>query len=94
MASNNTHQWEAPKFSFKAQDQAAEWKQFYIRAVNYLEAPDIDPDQEDETKRGWRQIKMMFQGEDRQALQTLLNNNTITPAHTYLCLKYNTDHKK
>ena len=23
-------------------------------------------------------IKMMFQGEDRQALQTLLDNNTVT----------------
>ena len=49
MAHNNTPQWEAPKFSFNAQDQATEWKQFYIRAVDYLEALDIDPDQEDET---------------------------------------------
>ena len=79
MARNNIHKWEVPKFSFNAQDQEAEWKQFYIWAVDYLEVLDIDPDQEDETKRGWRQIKMMFQGDDRQAIQTLLDNNTITP---------------
>ena len=78
MASNNTPQWEAPKFSFNTQDQVAEWKQFYIRVIDYLEALDIDPDQEDETKRGRQQIKMIFQGEGRQALQTLLDNNTIT----------------
>ena len=28
----------------------------------------------------WKQIKMMFTGEDRQALQTMIDNNTITPA--------------
>ena len=79
MAHNTPPQWEAPTFSFNTQDQAIEWRQFYIRVIDYLEALDIDPDQEDETKRGWRQIKMMFQGEDGQALQTLLDNNTITP---------------
>ena len=42
MANSNTNQWEAPKFSFNTQDQAAEWKQFYIRPVDYLEAKDID----------------------------------------------------
>ena len=30
--------------------------------------------------RGWKQIKMMFTGEDRLALQTLIDNNTITAA--------------
>ena len=45
----------------------------------FLEALDIDPDKEDESKCGWHQIKMMFKGEDKQALQTLLENNTITP---------------
>ena len=79
MANSAPSWWEAPKFSFNVQDKAAEWKQFYIRAVDYLEALDIDPDKEDETKWGWHQIKMMFQGEDRQAIQTLLDNNTITP---------------
>ena len=47
--------------------------------IDFLDTLDIDPEKEDQTKCGCRQIKMMFQGEDRQALQTLTNNNTITP---------------
>ena len=39
---------------------------------------DIDPEQEDQHERGWKQIKMMFTREDRQALQTMIDNNTIT----------------
>ena len=78
MAGSNPPPWEAPKFSFNIENQAAEWKQFYIRAIDYLEALHIDPEKEDETKQGWYQIKMMSQGEDRQALQSLLSNNTIT----------------
>ena len=60
------------------EDLASEWKKFYIRALDYLETIDIDPEQEDQHKRGWKQIKMMFTGEDRQALQTIIDNNTIT----------------
>ena len=77
--STNPPHWEAPKFSFNTEDQAAEWKQFYICALDYLETLDIDPDKQDENKRGWHQIKMMFQGDDRQALQNLIDNNIITP---------------
>ena len=47
--------------------------------MDYLEALDIDPHKQDENKRGWHQIKMMFQGDDRQALQNLIDNNIITP---------------
>ena len=47
--------------------------------LDFLETLDTDPEKEDETKRGWRQIKIMFQSEDRQALQTLNDNNTIIP---------------
>ena len=47
--------------------------------LDFLETLDIDSEKEDQTKCGWRQIKMMFQGEDRQALQTLIDNNTTTP---------------
>ena len=79
MARSNPPRWEAPKFSFNVEDQAAEWKKLYIRAIDYLEALDIDPDKADETKQGWHQIKMMLQGEGRHALQTLLDSNTITP---------------
>ena len=39
----------------------------------------MDPEREDETKKGWKQIKMMFTGDVRQALQTLIDNNTIIP---------------
>ena len=72
--------WEAPQFSFNAPDQTQEWKNFYTRVLDYLETLDIDPERQDEHKRGWKQIKMMFQGEDRQTLQTLIDNNTITAA--------------
>ena len=30
---------------------------------------------------GWHQLKMMFEGEDRQTVQSLTNNGTITPEH-------------
>ena len=78
MNSTNPPRWEAPKFSFTTEDQAAEWKKFYIRALDFLESLDIDPDKKDENKKGWRQIKMMFQDDDRQTLQDLIDNNAIT----------------
>ena len=81
MAQNNMNtRWTAPTFSFNMEDQPAAWKEFYTRVINYLETIDIHPEQEDQHKRGWKQIKMMFTGEDRQALQTLIDNNTVTPA--------------
>ena len=79
MASNEPPHWEAPKFSFTAENQAKEWKKFHTRVIDFLEALNIDPDTPDESKHGWHQIKMMFQDEDREALQALLDNNTITP---------------
>ena len=77
MASSNTPCWEAPKFSFNVQNQAEEKKLFYTRAVDFLKALDINPDAEDQPKRGACQIRMS-EGDKRQALQTLLNNTTIT----------------
>ena len=53
-----------------------------MRDIDFLEALNIDLVKEDETKWGWHQIKMMFQGEDWQALHTLhtlLYNNRVTP---------------
>ena len=79
MAQNNIR-WTAPTFSFDAADQPNAWKDFYIRAIDYLETIDIDPRKEDQQLKGWKQIKMMFTGEDRRALQTLIDNNTITAA--------------
>ena len=55
-----------------------DWKAFYTRALNYLEALNIGTDEPDETKTGWKQFKMMFEGED---WQSLLDNETITPEH-------------
>ena len=43
-----------------------------------METLDIDPERQDENKCGWKQIKMMFQDEDRQTLQTMIDNNTIS----------------
>ena len=79
MAHSSTPWWEAPKFWFNSEDQVAAWREFYTRATDYLETMDIDPEREDENKKGWKQIKMVFTGEDRQALQALIDNNTITP---------------
>ena len=50
-----------------------------MRVLDYLETLDIDPETQDDNRHGWKQIKMMFQGEDRQTLQSLIDNNTITP---------------
>ena len=72
--------WEAPKFSFNTPNQVDAWKSFYTQALDFLEALDIDPNVEDQGKKGWRQIKMMFEDEDCLALQTLIDNQTITPA--------------
>ena len=79
--------WEAPKFSFNAPNQVDAWKSFYTRALDFLEALDIDPNVEDQGKRDWRQIKMMFEDEDHLALQTLIDNQTITPGDPFPCAK-------
>ena len=60
---NKTSQWEAPKFSFSVANQAKEWKTFYIRVHDYLEILDIDVDAPNQTKEGWKQMKMMLAGE-------------------------------
>ena len=52
-------------------------RQQNARAIDLLEGLVKNPNK-DETKWSWHQIKMMFEGEDRQALQTLLENKTIT----------------
>ena len=68
MASRTTPLWEAPNFSFDVPDQATEWEKFYTRAIDFIEALDTYPDKEDESKQDGQQIKMIFQGEDRQVL--------------------------
>ena len=44
MSQSNTSRWEAPKFSFNSEDQAAAWRDFYTGAMDYLETLDIDPE--------------------------------------------------
>ena len=70
--------WTAPTFSFDAADQPNTWIDFYYRAQDYLEVLRIQPTEEDQLKRGWEQITTMFTGENRQILQTLIDNNKIT----------------
>ena len=74
---SSTPCWEAQTLSINVPSQAEEWKSFYTRALDLLEALNTDPYVEDQGKNGWRQIKMMFEGEDHQALQTLIDNQTI-----------------
>ena len=69
-----TARWEAPQFSFNSPQQTQEWKSFYTRVLDYLETLDIDPEVQDDTRHGWKQMKMMFQ-EDRQALQSLIEQH-------------------
>ena len=79
MAQINSN-WTAPTFSFNAADQCTAWHHFYLRALDYLELLRIQPKEEDQLKRGWEQITTMFTGENRQILQTLIDNNIITAA--------------
>ena len=51
---------------------------FYNRALNFLEALNIDTEEADDCHTGWKQLSMMFEGEDRKALQSLIDKGTIT----------------
>ena len=79
MASSCPHShWEAQTFHFKCPIQSEDWGTFYTRVLNYLDALDIEPDKANGNCKGWKQLKLMFEGEDRQALQILTDNQTIT----------------
>ena len=45
------------QFSFDTPNQTQEWKTLNTRVLNFLETLDIDPEKEDQTKSGWKQIK-------------------------------------
>ena len=87
MAQINSN-WTAPTFSFDSADQPTAWRDFYYRATDYLESLRINPKEEDQQKKGWTQIKLMFKGEDRHALQTLIDNDTITEADQHTPTPY------
>ena len=57
------------------------WKAFYTRALDYLEALNIDTHEPNVSKIGLKQWKMMFEGKDWQMLQTLVDNETIMLDH-------------
>ena len=73
--------WTAPTFSFDEADKPHAWEIFYLTSQDYLEVLRIKPAEEDKEKRGWEQITQMFKGENRQILQNLIDNNTITETH-------------
>ena len=79
MASSHPNNcWEAPTFHFNFPNQAADWRAFYTRALNYLDALDIETEQSDNCHKCWKQLKLMFEGKDREALQMLIDNGIIT----------------
>ena len=78
-SSSNIPHWEFPKFTFSTPNQRDEWKTFYIKAVDFLKALNINNESEEDTKKGWKYLQLMFKGEDCQALQTLIDTDTITP---------------
>ena len=80
-SSGHCNSWEAPTFHFNSTNQSEDWSIFYTRALDYLDTLDIELDEADETHKGWKQLKLMFEGKDRQALQTLIDNGTITSEH-------------
>ena len=78
MTSYPTNYWETPTFHFNSPKQSADWKAFYTRALDYLDALDNETDEADVSHKGWKQLKLMFEDDDRQALQSLIDNSTIT----------------
>ena len=73
--------WKAPTFHFNSANQSADWCIFYTRALDHLDALDIELDEADDSHKGWKQLKLMFEGEDRKVLQTLIDNGVMTPKH-------------
>ena len=52
---------------------------FYTRVFSYLEALDINAEEANDHKIGWKHLKIMFECEDQQTLQTLNDKGTIIP---------------
>ena len=82
MAFSSPHgHWEAPTFRFNSLNQSEDWSVFYTRALDYLDALDIELKTDDQSHKGWKQLKLMFEGEDRKALQSLIDSGVVTPKH-------------
>ena len=70
--------WEAPTFHFNSPNQSEDWSFFYTRPLDYLDALNIEPEVAGESCKGWKQLKLMFEGEDRKALQSLTDSGVMT----------------
>ena len=81
--SGHHSQWEGPTFHFSSPNQSEEWSVFYTRALDYLGTLDIELEVADESCKGWKQLKLMFQGEDRKALQNLIDSGVVTPEQMF-----------
>ena len=77
MASHPNNHWDASTFHFNSPNQSVDWKAFYTRALDYLDALDIKTDEADDCNKCWKQLRLMFEGDDRQDLQSLTDNGTI-----------------
>ena len=73
--------WEAPTFHFNSPNQSEDWSVFDTRALDYVDAFDIEPEVADQACKGWKQLKLMFEGEDRKALQSLIDSGVVTAEH-------------
>ena len=62
MASHPNNHWEAVKFNFNSPHKSDNWKVFYTRVFDYLEALHMNTDEADNQHTGWKQLKMMFEG--------------------------------
>ena len=82
MASSGHHgHWEAPTFHFNSANQSEDWSVFYTRALDYLDVLDIELEEADESHKAWKQLKLMFEGENKKELQTLIDNGVMTTEH-------------
>ena len=63
MASHPNNHWEAPKSNFNSPHQSEDWKFVFTMLLDYLEALNINTDEADNQCTGWKQLKMMFEGE-------------------------------
>ena len=62
-------------------NQSEDWSAFYTRALDYLDALDIEPEVADESHKAWKQLKLIFEGEDKKALQSLIDSGVVTAEH-------------
>ena len=71
----------SPHISFQLPNQSEVWSTVYTRALDYLDALDIELDNADEFCKGWKQLNLMFDSEDRKVLQSLIDSSVVTLEH-------------